>query len=221
MLEESDYGGIFVCTSCNGSFFVSLTGEPLQPAPAENPAADQQPQFQNLLVDELQEFSVPASEHEVAFDNITGQPSLEPDIAVSFHSEGESEFSENLFPNPQHEPMSEANENSKVPQVTTTSFPSLSGAADLGVMNSFANSGDVSIPLSYDLVISGVDTEPELEILVEALTDQRLGLDRRAIVDNMQNGQARVTDLNPVKAAILFQRLRYEAFSIEVIEKKI
>jgi hypothetical protein len=209
-LQESDFGGIFVCPSCNGSFFVSLLGEPMTPEASQQADVpfESSETLQSLLVDEIQESGVANQEMGAGneFLDVQKLEDFEPHPEIQFLTDS---------------PVSTPDSAVKAPQVIVNQFPNAVGNNDLTAMNDFANSPDISLPLKYDLLISGIDTELEVEILREALTDQRLALDRIEIFDTMKNGQARIHNLNPVKAAILFERLRYEPFVIEVVEKTI
>ncbi len=211
-------------------------GEPLAPQEPISSQSNEQmisepvvshevnPSLQSLLVEEIisesqdevhqaQDFSTSELQPEQDL-NLSDLDSPQPnnEMGGSFQ-EANAQFSE--------APSLAGETTEKAPQISVNLFENNSGMMDLNSINEFANSPDISLPLKYDLVISGVDTESEVELLREALTDQRLGLDREAILEAMTNGRARIHDLNPVKAAILFQRLRFDPFNIEVIEKKI
>lgn len=186
--------------------------------------------LQSLLVDEIQESGMNAElnawdAQPLETNDFSSLQSTEPPTVMGF--EQSPTETPNHFEVPSNGsigeeiPEIESNEDSKTPQVIVNHLQNDVSSHDLTAMNEFANAPDISLPLRYDLVISGVDTEAEIEILKEALTDQRLALDRMEIFDSMKNGQARVNNLNPVKAAILFQRLRFEPFVIEVVEKTI
>ena len=185
--------------------------------------------LQDLLAEEIEEETLTFHEPiEVSIEQpITAQPITAQPIAVGVDQLDAPDFgsSQNHFVNApveSAEPIfqQDIQTQEKSPQLIVHQQQDSNVFMDLNSMNDFTNSNEVSLPLRYDLIISGIDTESEVDILRDAMTDQRLGLNRNEIIEAMQNGQARIINLNPVKAAILFQRLRFEPFSIEVIEKK-
>ncbi|MFN7905911.1 MAG: hypothetical protein ACK5P5_12085 [Pseudobdellovibrionaceae bacterium] len=199
----------------------------------QGPAAPTE-SLQDLLAEEIKEetltFREPIGvsiEQPITEQPITAQPIAQP-IANELDQLDVPDFgsSQNNFVSTSVESaepifQQDSQTQEKSPQLVVHQQQNSNVFMDLNSMNDFTNSNEVSLPLRYDLIISGIDTESEVDIIRDAMTDQRLGLNRNEIIEAMQNGQARIINLNPVKAAILFQRLRFEPFSIEVIEKKI
>ena len=200
-------------------------GEPLAPnQPDSTTVTPHVDSLQSLLVEEIENSSDVTSGSFSELPVVDFQPA--PEFSQQPSEFAEAESSSVFQPEPfvsdsPAAPEQVSSVSEKSPQVTVNHYQNPPAMMDLNEMNQFANSPDLSLPLKYDLVISGVDTESEVGILSDALTDHRLGLDRQAIMESLVNGQVRIHNLNPVKASILFQRLRFDPFAIEVIEKKI
>ncbi len=76
-------------------------------------------------------------------------------------------------------------------------------------VQNFANSDTSQGGLSYSLLIEGIDSGKIHKDLRDALTDNRLGIDLDEVLKQIQGGALRITGLNPVKASVIINRVKY------------
>jgi hypothetical protein len=75
--------------------------------------------------------------------------------------------------------------------------------------------------LVYDLDIEGIDTAENRKQLLDAISDSRLGLDSKALIETIDKGSLKIPELNPVKAAVILARLRPFSFQIRWSSKQL
>ncbi len=78
----------------------------------------------------------------------------------------------------------------------------------------FANADAEIVALSYTVRIEGIDTGKIYGALKEALTDSRFGWDVMTLMKSVQNGSLELKGLNPAKAFVLVNRVKYLALEI-------
>lgn len=89
---------------------------------------------------------------------------------------------------------------------------------DLSDLAGFANSqesGGREGPLRYNLAITGIDTSDVRNAFREAITDRKFMWDTEQIVRSIRNGEVRISNVSPVKAFILINRLRNLPLHVE------
>jgi hypothetical protein len=78
----------------------------------------------------------------------------------------------------------------------------------------FANASAGAGPLTYTLKIQGIDTGKIYGALKEALSDSRLGWDVQEVVKEIQNGTLQIRGLNPAKAFVVVNRIKYLSLKV-------
>jgi hypothetical protein len=78
----------------------------------------------------------------------------------------------------------------------------------------FANAPQEQLLRSYQIEISGLDLERDVQKLKDVLGDQKFKFDPDSFIDKITHGNLKISDLSPVKAAILVRKLEMEHFEI-------
>lgn len=81
--------------------------------------------------------------------------------------------------------------------------------SDFSDVADFANANTSSGPLSYMVIIDGIESSHLLKQLREAMTDSRFGWDVASIISSMAGGRMILTGLSPAKASVLINRIKY------------
>jgi hypothetical protein len=68
--------------------------------------------------------------------------------------------------------------------------------------------------LVYDIKIYGIDTLEFRQQLADCLNDKRLGMDTTELISQIKKGVLRLDQVNPVKAAVLINRLKRLPFKV-------
>jgi hypothetical protein len=89
-----------------------------------------------------------------------------------------------------------------------------SDSSDFSDISDFANTNESAGPLSYMVIIDGIETSHLLKQLREAMTDSRFGWDVQALLSKMGGGRLILTGLSPAKASVLINRIKYLPFKI-------
>lgn len=226
---EKHLGTLFTCPHCNAVYFIDWSGQPevaqhdAEAEPLENlsyeapseqnfaaPASDFVPPFEeNPPVEEnpvLQEYAgeatftveEPTSESETVIASPSDYMSPEPSVSESLEAEPEVpyDFSQTLDAVAEPAPSS------------TPDTPDFSDVTD------FANANTASGPLSYTVIIEGIESSRLLAQLKEALTDSRFGLDVSGILQSVGGGRLVIPGMTPAKASVLINRIKYLPFKI-------
>jgi len=69
--------------------------------------------------------------------------------------------------------------------------------------------------LTYDLMISGIDTADLRKEVLESLTDKRLAWDPEALVNEIKEGHLKLTGISAIKAHVVAQRLKVLPLHLE------
>lgn len=227
-IPEASRGTLFTCPRCNAVYFVGWDGVPEKPAPdhyAAEPVTEAEPAPPEVAFENPPEISVenPVIEQEWAVpdgqnpDESAGSYASESDPYASPAQENETVYAEEpaaadetpydfdrpLADNPAYNPQPPAVE---VP--STADEPGFQDVADFG--NSDTSSG----PLSYTIVIEGIDTGKIYGELREALTDSRFRWNVPEMLKTIHEGRMEIKDLNPAKAFMLVNRVKYLALKI-------
>jgi hypothetical protein len=89
-----------------------------------------------------------------------------------------------------------------------------SDSSDFSDVTDFGNANAAAGPLSYMVIIDGIETSHLLKQLREAMTDSRFGWDVQSILAKMAGGRLILTGLSPAKASVLINRIKYLPFKI-------
>lgn len=82
-------------------------------------------------------------------------------------------------------------------------------SADFSDVMEFANSNANVGPLSYAVIIEGIESSHLLIQLKEAMTDSRFGWDVAALLEQVGGGRLVLSGLSPAKASVLVSRIKY------------
>lgn len=183
-LNEAHFGSLYTCPHCQGIYFISWEGNP------EGSDLGSQHQQIGMLQDPplatLNDMPV-----EIPVETTIEMPQLETPISSSASFE-----------------VTPLTEEVAVAPTAMNFEQALSSIQD------FANSTkDVGL-LSYSLWIGGIDLPSQIQVLKEVLEDSRLGLGTENWISQIKNGQLNIENMNPVKAAVVIQRLQFEGFDL-------
>lgn len=86
--------------------------------------------------------------------------------------------------------------------------------ADFSDVTDFANADTTAGPLTYAVIIEGIESSHLLMQLKEAMTDSRFGWDVVEILNHVGGGRLILRGLSPAKASVLINRIKYLPFKI-------
>ncbi|MEN0057885.1 MAG: hypothetical protein AAGB31_03550 [Bdellovibrio sp.] len=90
----------------------------------------------------------------------------------------------------------------------------LSDTSDFSDVTDFANADTLVGPLTYVVVIEGIESSLLLNQLKEAMTDSRFSWDVTSLLKGIKQGQLILSGLSPAKASVLINRIKYLPFKI-------
>lgn len=82
-------------------------------------------------------------------------------------------------------------------------------SSSLDDISEFANAEARSGGLTYDIIITGLDSVPVLKAFKEAITDARFAWSEDEIMSQIVRGHLHLKNITPVKAAVLINRIKY------------
>ncbi len=121
---------------------------------------------------------------------------------------------------PQIESQTEASEAASAPEpidnetVSPTEIKSVeptNNAGDLADIAEYGNSPESQAReglLRFNICLTNIDTSDVRKSVREVLEDPRFLFDVEAILHSIRDGEVKISDVTPVKAAVLIQRLR-------------
>lgn len=86
---------------------------------------------------------------------------------------------------------------------------SIADSADLSDIVDFGNAEASLSALNYTLVLKGIDSAALRKQIEEVLSDAKFGWNAAQLMSQMKDGVLTIRSLNPVKASILIQRVKY------------
>jgi hypothetical protein len=128
-------------------------------------------------------------------------------------------------------PLTENEQSSQLQSPTTITEINQSGMNDLfqlqteplsplqnamADIENFANQ-DVDASLTFNLIVSGLDTKGILAQFFDCINDSKFGWMAEDIIKNVQQGRCEIKDIKPVSAHVLAKRLRYMDVQLEWI----
>lgn len=90
----------------------------------------------------------------------------------------------------------------------------VSDSADFSDVTNFANADTTAGPITYVVVIDGIESSQLLYQLKEAMTDSRFGWDVADVLTRVGGGRLVLPALSPAKASVLINRIKYLPFKI-------
>ncbi|MNT45144.1 hypothetical protein D3C72_1817090 [compost metagenome] len=94
-------------------------------------------------------------------------------------------------------------------QSQTVVKPSIADTSDFSDVTDFANANTVTGPLAYTVIIEGIESNQLVNLVKEAMTDSRFAWDVTGHLLRIGGGKLVIEGINPAKASILVQRLKY------------
>lgn len=174
------------------------------------------------MADHFQPSEVPSWNPEAQPENSYGEELPDPGVIENFESQQayEPPQMEQAEPSPLSETHDSVYETYEAQQETTEAAPydfsqTLDAATEpvdnsnLSEIADFAN-GEAAIGgMSYELLISGLDSVALIREFKEIISDARFAWNEEEILSQIKRGELVIKDLPPIKAAILVNRLKY------------
>lgn len=79
----------------------------------------------------------------------------------------------------------------------------------------YANSDVVVTSLTYNIFLTGIDTKEIRKDIYDVLSDSRFGWNVDELMQSIEDGQLTIEKINPVKASILVNRIKYLSIQIQ------
>lgn len=208
-ITSQHHGTLYTCPSCNAVFFIDWSGQP-EGAPQEDIAA---PEFNaNDVYNESPDLGFESPiENPMSVEPLTADPMMGEVPAYSSETQDQESQQEEVlqdaepvdsdydFSQPLGEPM--------VSPMQTSVEPSLSsGLSDIA---DFGNADLGPSTFTYTLTISGIDSGTVRTQVQEALSDSKFAWNVTQVMAQIKGGVLTIKSVNPVKASILMQRVKY------------
>ncbi len=175
---------MYTCGKCQSVYFIDITGQPefgdmSAQIPSTEPSVE--------VIDHNN------SEH-LQYENVNNNSGsgFSNDLA----SEVSADFADQSL-------TSQAQSEPPIPE----ELSSFSLAA--GEITDFANQDNSISALSYDLLITGLDSKETTALFKEAVEDSKFGWVSQDIFSKIKNGQYEFKNLNPIQAHILAKRIQF------------
>jgi hypothetical protein len=197
-------------------YFVGWDGTPEVPAPDHYAAEEVSTETVAASLNELPTRIAFENPPEISVENPIEQEWVVPDgqnpdenagyaEALPVEEEEAYDFSTPLAENPHFNPQGTA------PAPETPSTMDQAGFQDIA---EFGNSDTQVGPLSYTIAIEGIDTGKIYGELREALADSRFRWNVPEMLKTIHEGRIEIKDMNPAKAFMLVNRIKYLAVKI-------
>lgn len=180
---------------------------PEEMTPPDEPyldAAEEIPQGSEFLNPESFQSAGPTSEYAPV------EPAEQDNYHETYGGHGEesanSGYGELNSPSGEEAPYDFSSTLDSVPQINPGSNMDSSDFSDVA---DFANSDTSAGPLSYTIVIEGLESSHLVKELREAMTDSKFNWDVNAILENIHLGKLEIPDLSPTKAFVFLSRIKY------------
>lgn len=93
-------------------------------------------------------------------------------------------------------------------------IPATPDTNDFSDVTDFGNASAAVGPLAYTLIIEGIESSILLKELREAMMDARFRWDVNGILQQVRGGRLVITGLEPAKAAVFLNRIKYLPFKL-------
>lgn len=210
-ISEQLFGALYTCGGCQAVYFINFEG---QPEFGEVPTG--------VLSDTVSEPTEPVPDQSLVPENnfeSTFESSLEPLVdsvdMVNFDNRLDAQFESYVNDEKNEEIPATDYSNSDINQFEQLSVENIpeqnlnSFAQIAREISDFGNSEAHLNGLSYELQISGLDTQVTMRLFKEIIEDPRFGWDANELIRGVKNGRITLEKLNPVKAFILAKRLQF------------
>lgn len=228
-IKSQHHGALYNCPHCYGSYFIDWDGNPEPPPPQEALPADfgMTPPVAETPAEGVVEdqFAEPAAAYETLTPNaeeagadaFAAVEASSADQFESFAPPAESASEVDSFAAPIESPVQETSDWGQPVASEAVTSPEESALLDFGSEQSsglqdiadFGNSSASSGPLSYTLVVDGIELAETYGEIRDAITDSRFAWDADKIMKSIKSGRLELRGLNATKAALLVNRLKY------------
>jgi hypothetical protein len=212
-------GTLFTCPHCAAVYFINWNGEAEVANHEEEPIADSFSPQEGFVPPFAQESEQSA---ETNYGQIEQPQSYEPQSTEAELNYQEIQPADGFETNEPNEPAPAPMEEipfdfsqtldqapQEVPQTST-----VSDDANFADVLDFANTNTSAGPLSYVVVIEGIESSQLVHALREAMTDSRFGWDVHELLTHIGGGRLVLKGLTPAKASVLINRIKYLPFKI-------
>lgn len=240
---DKHLGTLFTCPHCNAVYFIDWNGQPEmaehEPEPVVEPELEQEietPQsfeegtdfeggadfqagtdFQNPPQQDYANYSAGTGTSEEFVPH--AEPTFSGEIPQNIPEEMAPQEDPYLAPAEEIPPGTEietpydfSQTLDRIPEpVTPSGTPD---TADFSDVTDFANADTTAGPLTYAVIIEGIESSHLLIQLKEAMTDSRFGWDVAEILNHIGGGRLILRGLSPAKASVLINRIKYLPFKI-------
>lgn len=234
-IKSQHHGALYNCPHCQGSYFIDWNGNPEPPPPQEELPADfgmpLQPPPSTPAEPSVTE-EIPAESGGADADSFAP---LQPNEAAAFApSDDAYPPASDSYPSPSPG-TAETQIGSWTPPESADQFAAPEGSAagepapvpkwdappggldpvedadegDLGEVAVYGNSSTPAGPLSYGIVIEGIELAETFSQLRDAITDSRFAWDADKVMKSIKSGRLELKGMNATKAALLVHRLKY------------
>lgn len=199
-VTEAQYLSMYTCPKCQAVYFIDIAGQPefgdmSAQMPIEEPAVEQN----------NSDFSSSDAVNNFSSD-------ISSDLAAEVASEFDNQFDKQMPQQPDvdfvNQLSSDANpfemSSNEISSNSTSSF----GQAASEITD-FANQDNSISALSYDLLITGLDSKETTALFKEAVEDSKFGWVTQDIFSQIKNGQYEFKNLNAVQAYVLAKRIQF------------
>ena len=197
-ITSQHYGTLFTCSQCRAVFFVDWGGQPeavdLEAPPEEVPTFSDVPQAESPYAESS---FAPAPHFETPDQNAFEAPEEAPADAV-----------EESPPYDFGAPMAHSTEPVEDPAEPISSLVETS-LSDVDDIAHFGNAELSQSAFSYTLTIAGIDSGVLRAGIQEAISDSKFGWNVVQVMAQIKGGVLTIKSMNPVKASILMQRVKY------------
>ncbi len=217
-VTEAQYLSMYTCPKCMAVYFIDMNGQPefgdmsatipdpyqsndqsLSPAEsASNPetASFSQPSMEVSEQPVLSEFDLMSQQGESADAGVVadvGAATADSEMNSGFDLSTLSQSSENPFSMP-----------------TAMQMPHSSLSSVVNEITDFANQNEsVAGAVTYDLLVSGLDSKEIMMLFREALEDSKLGWLPQDVVGFIKGGQCELKNLTAVQAFVVARRIQF------------
>lgn len=237
-ITDQHSGTLFTCPHCNSVYFIDWNGQPevsqpndsIEAAPTAAYDSFDAPEIENPLDNPYANNHIENPLEQTAMDTPVESPledSLEAiesggydmplenplsDEAVAssndnYSSEGDGGPMDGLEETPYD--FSQPLATNVVPII-----PATPDTNDFSDVTDFGNASAAVGPLAYTLIIEGIESSLLLKELREAMMDTRFRWDVSGILQQVRGGRLVITGLDPAKAAIFLNRIKYLPFKL-------
>ena len=194
---DQDFG-VAACLNCGAVVFIDMDGNATL-SEATNPP---EPNYSEPPQQEAEE-QAPEQSFEQSYETASEPAPLLPQEGAqeTHQEEANSEYRDIIDDPPSIQQESAHAEQDQIPSL------------DPAIENEFATGEFVSVetspgPLMYQVIIEEIDTKNLRTEVKLALSDPKFMWNVSELMDSIKNGKIAISDLNPVKASMVVQKLR-------------